>query len=440
MKKILKIGGYVRVSHEEQKKFGYSINAQIEEIEKWCEKHNHQLYKLYIDEGYSASNMKRPQLANMLDDLPTLNAIVFTRLDRLSRNVFEANKMLQLLEKNDVSMIAISEENINTSTANGRFIFNLKVNLAQHELDKGSERIKAVFDYKVKDGQPITGTQPYGYKIGTINNKKQVVFDDEVKQIVMDSFDYFKKHHSIRQTMFYINDKHKINRAYASYKRLFNNKYYTGFYKNNPTYCPAYISMDQYNKNQKILKNNLKVRETNRIYLFSNFLKCPICSNKLTGYYSTRNKSWYRCNRNHTEKLCSFNKHIREEVIEKFLLDNVEKEFELYVLEFKKKIKRTDPTKRINEIKKELDKLNYIFRKDRISLEKYETEYDKLEKELKQLENEKVDDTFLDTKKLLTSNWKDVYNTLSKENKRAIWRNLISHLEITENKEIIIVF
>ena len=110
------------------------------------------------------------------------------------------------------------------------------------------------------------------------------------------------------------------------------------------------------------------------------------------------------------------------------------------MLEFKKNNKRTDPTKRINQIKKELEKLNYIFRKDRISLEEYENEYDKLEKELKHLQNEKVDDTFLDAKKILSSNWKDVYNTLSKENKRAIWRNLINHLEITENKEIIIVF
>ena len=307
-------------------------------------------------------------------------------------------------------------------------------------MDKGSERIKAVFDYKVKDGQPITGTQPYGYKIATINNKKQIVFDDDVKQIVMDSFEYFSKHHSIRQTMFYINNKHQINRAYASYKRLFHNKYYTGCYKSNPNYCPAYISMEQYNKNQRILKNNLKVRETNRVYLFSNFLKCPVCSNKLTGYYSSQNKPWYRCNRNHAEKLCSFNKHIREEIIEKFLLDNVEKEFELYQLEFKKRNKRTDPTKRINEIKKELEKLNYIFRKDRITLEEYENEYDKLEKELKQLENKKSDETFLDARKILTSDWKAVYNTLSKENKRAIWRNLINYIQITENKEIIIIF
>ena len=60
MKKNLRIGGYARVSTDEQKKYGYSIQAQIDEIKNWCSEHNHQLQNIYIDEGYSASNMKRP--------------------------------------------------------------------------------------------------------------------------------------------------------------------------------------------------------------------------------------------------------------------------------------------------------------------------------------------------------------------------------------------
>lgn len=80
--------------------------------------------------------MKRPQLQSMLSNLKNLDAIAFTRLDRLSRNVLEANKMLELLQQNDVAMISICEDDINTSTANGLFMFNLKVNLAEHELKK----------------------------------------------------------------------------------------------------------------------------------------------------------------------------------------------------------------------------------------------------------------------------------------------------------------
>lgn len=122
MKKIIRVGGYARVSHEEQKKYGYSIEAQVDKIKKFCELKNYQLVDIYIDEGFTASNMKRPRLMDLLNNLDKIDAIVFTRLDRFSRNVLEANKMLTTLQKNNVSMIAIEEEDINTTDADGFFI------------------------------------------------------------------------------------------------------------------------------------------------------------------------------------------------------------------------------------------------------------------------------------------------------------------------------
>ena len=99
MGKVLRIAGYPRVSHEEQKKFGFSIDAQVEKINKWVEEEKHQLVKMYADEGYTATNMKRPALQEMLGNLRNIDAIVFTRLDRFSRNVLEANKMLEILQQ-----------------------------------------------------------------------------------------------------------------------------------------------------------------------------------------------------------------------------------------------------------------------------------------------------------------------------------------------------
>ena len=194
LKKTLNVGGYARVSHEEQKKYGFSISAQTDAIKDWCKLNNHNLINLYVDEGFSASNMKRPQLQKMLNDLDKLDAIIFTRLDRLSRNVFEANKMLNMFKEKNTDMIAISEEYVDTTKSNGLMMFNLKMTLAQHELDKGSERIKAVFEYKIKDSQAISGKLPYGYRIGLVDGKKRVVFDETTKHIVDDIFDYFKKH------------------------------------------------------------------------------------------------------------------------------------------------------------------------------------------------------------------------------------------------------
>lgn len=72
MRKKLRVAGYARVSTDEQKKYGYSIQAQTEEITQWCNDNDHDLIHIYIDEGFSASTMKRPQLQSMLSNLDDL--------------------------------------------------------------------------------------------------------------------------------------------------------------------------------------------------------------------------------------------------------------------------------------------------------------------------------------------------------------------------------
>ena len=43
MRKKLRVAGYARVSTDEQKKYGYSIQAQPEEITQWCNDNDHAL-------------------------------------------------------------------------------------------------------------------------------------------------------------------------------------------------------------------------------------------------------------------------------------------------------------------------------------------------------------------------------------------------------------
>lgn len=446
MKKVLKMGGYVRVSHEEQKKFGYSIKAQIQEIENWCKNNQYQLYKLYIDEGYSASNMKRPQLQAMLDDLPKLDIIVFTRLDRLSRNVFEANKMLDLFIRNNTDIIAINEEHIDTTTSNGMLMFNLKLTLAQHELLRGSERIKAVFEYKVKEGQPVTGSLPMGYKIIQENGLKKIVKDEKTEPIVNEIFEHFKNHHSMRATCIYINKKYGLTKDYKTYTRILKRDFYTGKYKSNPNYAPAYITEEQYILNQQYIKSNIRVRETKNIYLFTGIIKCPVCGFSFIGkYHDNKVRCFsYVCSRHKRNKVCSFNKSIAETKIEKYLLDNIEELVEKDVdriatnAENKAIPEKDKVKKRIKEIKSELENLTYVFRKGRISLKQYDLEYEELENELKKLNSLLIPNSDIAAiKKFFNSNWRELYDSLEKDKKRAIWLNYIERIVLDENLNVI---
>ena len=171
---------YCRVSTDEQAKFGFSIQAQKDSLEKYCKEHKYK-YEFYTDEGISASSMKkRKALQEMLNKSSVFDMILFTKLDRLSRNVLDANNINKLLIENNCTMKATDEDDVDTSTADGMFIFNLKVSLAQREIGKTSERINFVFKNKREKGEVTSGQKKYGYDIV---NKSFIVNKDEAKNL-----------------------------------------------------------------------------------------------------------------------------------------------------------------------------------------------------------------------------------------------------------------
>lgn len=437
-----RLAGYVRVSHDEQKKFGFSVQAQIERIKKYAEETKSQLVEIYIDEGFTATKMKRPALLRMLDDLHKFDVIVFTRLDRFSRNVLQANKMVETIESYNVAIKSIEEEDIDTSTADGKFNFDLRVSLAEREAKKTSERIKSVFTFKIENGQPVSGRQPYGY---TIDENKKIIKDEDTKHIVEDIFEYFAKHHSIRQTMFHINDKYNLDRGYNTYWKIITDTEYYGEYRENPNYYDPYITKEQYLRNQELVKAQIKKGSTKHVYLFTSLLFCPDCGYKLTGKYHKRtNKNgtvseyWnYACGSNKREKKCSNIKCINERYILDYLIENVEELAEKHiaeVLEVKPTKETVSHEKRIKEILEEIDSLNYMFQKKRINIKKYDKDYEALEKELASLKDEEpVNKDITILEEFLNSDWKEIYYSLTKENQRALWRNLIRRIDFDDD-------
>lgn len=60
---------YVRVSTEEQAMEGYSIEAQLENLRRYCLQRGFVIIKEYVEEGISAKNIKgRPNLLSLLQD------------------------------------------------------------------------------------------------------------------------------------------------------------------------------------------------------------------------------------------------------------------------------------------------------------------------------------------------------------------------------------
>ena len=268
--KVIRVVFYARVSSEEQAKFGFSVKNQLERLRKYAEENNMLVVEEYVDEGFSAASTDRPALQRLLKNLHKIDLIIFTKLDRFTRNVLDANEMVKLFIAHNVAIRAIDEEDVDTSTADGMFMFNLKVSLAQREIQKGSERIKTVFEYKINHGQVITGNITFGYKIGIApDGTKRLVKDEAVAHIVEDMFDHFIKYQSVRQTAIYINAKYNLEYVYNTYNRWLKRPMYAGIYQHNENYCEPYISKETHENILEIMKKNLRVQRKNHIYLFS---------------------------------------------------------------------------------------------------------------------------------------------------------------------------
>lgn len=446
MNKLIPTAGYIRVSHDEQAKHGFSIEAQKQGLKEYADKKGYIIVDWYIDEGKTArkNKSKRKEYLRLIEDAQQgkFEMIIFKCIDRWFRNISEYYQAQDILDKKGVNW-ECSEEEYDTTTRDGRWKLHIYLMLAQDEADKGSERIQYVFEHKVKNKEAITGSQPYGFVVKEIDGFKRVVKDKNVMVIVQDIFAHFELYHSKRATLFYIQDKYNVDIDYKLITKVLTNPIYYGKYKNVEDYVwdEPYISKARYEKIQAALTKNVKVRKTKVEYIFPSLLKCECCGSTMVGSNTlkTINKAGdkrlyiqYRCNNAYTHGKCEQRGTFSEKKIEEQLMLCIEEEVDKYICEYELSLtKAPAPKVDTKAIREEMDRLNRQYRKNRITEEEYDYEYERLEKRLEAANNEQPKERDLTPLyEFLNSGWKNVYHTLSTSEKRALWRSVIHEMVV----------
>jgi DNA invertase Pin-like site-specific DNA recombinase len=123
------VAAYVRVSHQEQKLHGLSLDAQRMKLKEYAEQHNMKIVEWYEDEGVSARKLirKRPELQRMIQDAEKgrFHRIIFIKLDRFFRSVAEYHECMKRISP---IVWTTTEEKYDLSTAQGRMLVNMKLN------------------------------------------------------------------------------------------------------------------------------------------------------------------------------------------------------------------------------------------------------------------------------------------------------------------------
>ncbi len=116
----MRCGVYVRVSTDDQRDNGYSIDSQLRMIKEYCEKNDYDIVDVYNDAGHSGKDLMRPEMQRLLKDIKVhkIETIVAIKVDRLTRNNYDGFWLLNYCEEHDVKIELILEP-YDVSTANG---------------------------------------------------------------------------------------------------------------------------------------------------------------------------------------------------------------------------------------------------------------------------------------------------------------------------------
>lgn len=124
----MEVVGYARVSS-----VGQSLDVQLEKLAKaGCT-------RVYKEKRSGRQADTRPELQAALGYVREGDVLVVSRLDRVARSVLDLAKIADLLGKKSVSL-RVLDQGLDTSTSEGKLMFNLLGAFAEFEADIRAER------------------------------------------------------------------------------------------------------------------------------------------------------------------------------------------------------------------------------------------------------------------------------------------------------------
>ena len=300
------IWGYQQKTKQEN---GFSLPEQKERLELFCKFKDYEIIDYYVDAGISAKTGNyRPEYERLKEDIKSkkINTIIALKLDRITRSIFDWEKLITFLDENDAYIDCANDE-VNTTNANGKMISRLLMSVSQNEIERTSERTKVGLAGAIKQGH-IPSKAPLGYK----HENKKLVKDYATKDIVVRIFDLYYNGYSYQKiTNIFNNEKvlGKENWRDSTIVGILENEIYKGDYVHgkttkHPTYyedvVEPIISKEMWEDCQVQKKKNSRNYQRTLIYLYLQKLKCPKCNRILGGKATTKKNNkpyfYYYCN------------------------------------------------------------------------------------------------------------------------------------------------
>ena len=467
-------GLYLRVSTEDQAREGFSLPEQKERLETFCKFKGYEIVDYYKDAGISAKTGNyRPEFERLKEDIKSkrINTIIALKLDRITRSIFDWEKLMTFLDENDAYIDCANDE-VNTTNANGKMVSRLLMSVSQKEIERTSERTKVGLAGAIKQGH-LPSQAPLGYK----HENKRLVIDYSTKDVVVRIFELYYNGNSYQTISNILNEEQvlgKTNWRDSTITAILENEVYKGdFVHGKRTKHPTYyenvveplVSKEMWEDCQAQKKKNSRAYQRTLTYLFLQKIRCPRCNN-LMGGKATKKKNgnvyyYYYCND------CKLNlkENVIEEYFENFIneiveYDSVVNQFFLPMIKQKFDEPKELLEKELDKQNAKLDRIRKAYISGAFDLEEYNAEKKIVDEVISKIQSElnttniteelkftpqdillKRDIDFINKVKLKdeykerTKTWKDY----TREEKSDLIMKYVDNITLLEKNKVMIV-
>ena len=356
---MIKCGLYARVSTDLQAEVkNGSLDTQIDLLQKYVEikdstspEEEWKVVAIYREEGKSGKNVDRPEYQRMVRDIERgkINAVLCTRIDRVSRSIIDFLHFHEFLKENEAIFISLNE-NWDTSTPMGRFALTISLAMAELERERTSERTREKMQWRAEKGLK-NGGQILGYDVDP--DEKGVPKPNEAeRELVLEIFQTYLKEQSFRATAQVINEKGYRTKSYVSRRgnfcagkkfnntsimRILQNQFFIGkIAYNGEVYEGQHqpiVPIELWNRAQAIIEakraNPQKNRKQNlHTFLLKGLVRCGWCKSHLVPVYSRNHQQklycYYQCTSkiHRGDKECAM-KYVPAHALERVVIDRL---------------------------------------------------------------------------------------------------------------------
>lgn len=213
----------------------YGIDTQRELITEYCEAHDIEVVRWYIDEGVSGAELHRPALDRLIageETNPPIEYVVAAKADRISRDITKYHVIKFLLQEQGIEIVSATEDWGAQDQLMAMILENFMAMVAEIEKTHIRNRMTGGRLQKAAKGGYAGGKAPMGYKV----EDGSLVINEEEAAAVREIFRLRKEGMTLRDIADSMRGHYKTRSgkdiAWSTVRQVLDNeKTYRGWYR-----------------------------------------------------------------------------------------------------------------------------------------------------------------------------------------------------------------